>query len=221
MGDGVLVYFGYPQAHEDNAERPVRAGLELVAAVSALRTHAALQTRVGIATGLLVVGDLIKSDASQEQAIVGETPNLAARLQGMAEPNRVVIAEGTRKLLGNLFELEDLGAKDLKGVIGPVRAWAALRPAIEWWRTAAQRSLIRASREGAEQIKRALAHIATLPATPDLRREEIKLHVAFANALTLTGDLVNGKEHYDRALAIYDPAEHGPLTTRSGRDVGV
>jgi class 3 adenylate cyclase len=128
MGDGVMVYFGYPQAHEDDAERAVRAALELVAAVSALKTHAPLQTRVGIATGLVVVGDLIGSGASQEQAIVGETPNLAARLQGIAEPNSVVIAEGTRKLVGNLFELEDLGAPDLKGISGSVRAWAALRP---------------------------------------------------------------------------------------------
>ena len=129
MGDGVLIYFGYPQAHEDDAERAVRAGLELVAAVGSLKTHAALQTRVGIATGLVVVGDLIGSGASQEQAIVGETPNLAARLQGVAEPNRVVIAEGTRKLLGNLSELEDLGAQNLKGIALPVRAWAALREA--------------------------------------------------------------------------------------------
>ena len=129
MGDGVLVYFGYPRAHEDDAERAVRAGLELVAAVGGLKTHAPLQTRVGIATGLVVVGDLIGSGASQEQAIVGETPNLAARLQGVAEPNSVVIAESTRKLVGNLFELEDLGAQDLKGISGPVRAWAALRPA--------------------------------------------------------------------------------------------
>ena len=128
MGDGVLIYFGYPQAHEDDAERAVRAGLELVAAVGALKTHAPLQTRVGIATGLVVVGDLIGSGASQEQAIVGETPNLAARLQGVAEPNSVVIAESTRKLVGNLFELDDLGAQDLKGIAGPVRAWAALRP---------------------------------------------------------------------------------------------
>jgi class 3 adenylate cyclase/predicted ATPase len=129
MGDGVLVYFGYPQAHEDDAERAVRAGLELVAAVTSLKTHASLQTRVGIATGLVVVGDLIGSGASQEQAIVGETPNLAARLQSIAEPNKVVIAKGTRKLLGNLFELEDLGANELKGITGRVRAWSALRPA--------------------------------------------------------------------------------------------
>ena len=129
MGDGVLVYFGYPQAHEDDGERAVRAGLELVAAISALKTHEPLQTRVGIATGMVVVGDLIGSGASQEQAIVGETPNLAARLQGIAEPNSVVIAESTRKLLGNLFDVEDLGAQDLKGIGGLVRAWAVLRPA--------------------------------------------------------------------------------------------
>jgi class 3 adenylate cyclase len=129
MGDGVLVYFGYPQAHEDDAERAVRAGLELVAAVGDLKTHAALQTRVGIATGQVVVGDLIGSGEAQERGIVGETPNLAARLQGVAQPNSVVIAESTRKLLGNLFELEDLGAQDLKGVSGPLRAWVALRPA--------------------------------------------------------------------------------------------
>ena len=116
MGDGVLIYFGYPQAHEDDAERAVRAGLELVAAVTSLKTHASLQTRVGVATGLVVVGDLIGSGEAQERGIVGETPNLAARLQGIAEPNRVVIAEGTRKLLGNLFEFEDLGPKDLKGI---------------------------------------------------------------------------------------------------------
>ena len=127
MGDGVLIYFGYPQAHEDDAERAVRAGLELIAAVTALQAPAPLQTRVGIATGLVVVGGLIGSGSAREQAIVGETPNLAARLQGIAEPNTVVIAEGTRKLLGNLFELQDLGARDLKGITRPARAWAALR----------------------------------------------------------------------------------------------
>ena len=127
MGDGVLVYFGYPQAHEDDAERAVRAGLELVAVVSGLKTPTPLKMRIGVATGLVVVGDLIGSGEARERGIVGETPNLAARLQGAAEPNMVVIAESTRKLLGNLFELEDLGAKDLKGIAGPVRAWAALR----------------------------------------------------------------------------------------------
>ena len=125
MGDGVLVYFGYPQAHEDDAERAVRAGLELIAAVAALKTRASLQTRVGIATGLVVVGDLIGSGEAQERGIVGETPNLAARLQGIAEPNTVVIAESTRRLLGNLFELEDLGAQETSraspGRCGPGR----------------------------------------------------------------------------------------------------
>jgi class 3 adenylate cyclase/tetratricopeptide (TPR) repeat protein len=129
LGDGVLVYFGYPEAQEDDAERAVCAGLEQIAAVTALKAPVSLQTRLGIATGLVVVGDLIGSGSAQEQAVVGETPNLAARLQAVAEPNMVVIAEGTRRLLGTLFELEALGAKDLKGIAGPVQAWAALRPA--------------------------------------------------------------------------------------------
>jgi class 3 adenylate cyclase len=127
MGDGVLIYFGYPQAHEDDAERAVRAGLELIAAMAALKSPVLLQTRVGIATGLVVVGDLIGSGEAQERGIVGETPNLAARLQGLAQPNMVVIGESTRRLLGNLFELEDLGGKELKGITRPVRAFAALR----------------------------------------------------------------------------------------------
>jgi class 3 adenylate cyclase len=127
LGDGVLVFFGYPRAHEDDAERAVRAGLELIAAVAGLNTRASLQTRVGIATGLVVVGDLVDAGGSQERGIIGETPNLAARLQGIAEPNMIVIAEGTRKLLGNLFELQDLGAKGIKGIAGSVRVWAALR----------------------------------------------------------------------------------------------
>jgi class 3 adenylate cyclase/tetratricopeptide (TPR) repeat protein len=128
LGDGVLVFFGYPQAHEDDAERAVRAGLQLVAAVAGLRTRASLQTRVGIATGLVVVGEIADAGGPQERGIIGQTPNLAARLQSSAEPNQVIIAESTRRLLGNLFELEDLGTKDLKGIAGPVRVWAALRP---------------------------------------------------------------------------------------------
>jgi tetratricopeptide (TPR) repeat protein len=129
MGDGVLAYFGYPQAHEHDAERAVVARLALVEAIPKLSTVAGspLQVRVGIATGLVVVGDLIGTGVAQEQAVVGDTPNLAARLQALAEPNMVIIAAGTRRLLGNLFEFEDLGAKDLKGLAGPVRAWAALR----------------------------------------------------------------------------------------------
>ena len=129
MGDGVLAYFGYPQAHEHDAERAVQAGLAIVEAAPKLVTGAGspLHLRVGIATGLVVVGHLIGSGESQERGVVGETPNLAARLQSIAEPGAVVIAEGTRKLLGNLFELQDLGANELKGIAGSTRAWAALR----------------------------------------------------------------------------------------------
>jgi len=127
LGDGLLVYFGYPEAHEDDAERAVRAGLDVIAAVGALKTAAPLQTRVGIATGMVVVGDQIGSGSAQKRDIVGETPNLAARLQGIAEPNTVVLGEATRSLLGNLFELDDLGAIELRGLASPVRAWAALR----------------------------------------------------------------------------------------------
>jgi predicted ATPase/class 3 adenylate cyclase len=127
MGDGVLVYFGYPHAHEDDAERAVRAGLALAEAMGKLRSEEPLQVRIGVATGLVVVGDLVGSGEAQERGIVGETPNLAARLQGIAEPNMVVIGESTRKLLGNLFELHDLEPMDLKGIPGPVRAFVALR----------------------------------------------------------------------------------------------
>jgi class 3 adenylate cyclase/tetratricopeptide (TPR) repeat protein len=128
MGDGVLAYFGYPRAHEHDAERAVRAGLNLVEAVPKLETHARspLQVRVGIATGLVVVGDLIGSGAAQEQAVVGETPNLAARLQALAEPGAVVIASSTQRLTGGLFEYRDLGTVSLKGFAENVRAWQVL-----------------------------------------------------------------------------------------------
>jgi Adenylate and Guanylate cyclase catalytic domain/AAA ATPase domain len=128
MGDGVLAYFGYPQAHEHDAERAVRAGLNLVEAVPKLATHAGspLPVRVGIATGLVVVGDLIGAGAAQEQAVVGETPNLAARLQALAEPGAVVIAASTRRLTGGLFEYHDLGTRALKGFGENVPAWQVL-----------------------------------------------------------------------------------------------
>jgi class 3 adenylate cyclase len=128
MGDGVLGYFGYPQAHEHDAERAVRAGLALVEVAPTLQTAAGvpLHVRVGIATGIVIIGDLLGAGEAQEREVVGATPNLAARLQGIAEPNSVVIAEGTRKLLGELFELVDLGPQKLKGVAGTTRAFAAL-----------------------------------------------------------------------------------------------
>jgi class 3 adenylate cyclase len=126
MGDGVLGYFGYPQAHEHDAERAVKAGLAIVKAAPTLQTTAGvpLHVRVGIATGIVVVGDLLGAGEAQEREVVGSTPNLAARLQGIAEPDSVIIAEGTRKLLGELFELVDLGPQRLKGIAG---AFSALR----------------------------------------------------------------------------------------------
>jgi class 3 adenylate cyclase len=129
MGDGVLVYFGYPRAHEDDAERAVRAGLGLIDSVSRLDVKSVKpQARVGIATGLVVVGDLIGEGSAQEQSVVGETPNLAARLQALADPEAVVIAAGTRRLVGDLFEYRDLGAVEVKGIPGPLTVWQVLRP---------------------------------------------------------------------------------------------
>jgi class 3 adenylate cyclase/tetratricopeptide (TPR) repeat protein len=127
LGDGVLVYFGYPQAHEDDAERAVRAGLALVEGVSELTPAGErLNVRVGIATGLVVVGDLIGAGEAQERAIAGETPNLAARLQGLAEPRAVVIADTTRRLVGELFALSMLAPSSLKGFADPVLAWRVI-----------------------------------------------------------------------------------------------
>jgi len=125
MGDGVLVYFGWPRAHEDDAERAVRAGLELLVTVSQLAAAdaTALAVHVGIATGQVVVGDLIGEGAAQEEVVVGETPNLAARLQTLAAPNEVMIGSGTHRLVAGLFELEDLGAHELKGFGEKVQAW--------------------------------------------------------------------------------------------------
>jgi class 3 adenylate cyclase len=129
MGDGVLVYFGYPRAHEDDAERAVRAGLGVIDTVGRLDVNSLkLQARVGIATGLVVVGDLIGEGSAQEQSVVGETPNLAARLQALAEPDAVVIAAGTRRLVGDLFDYRDLGAVEVKGIADRVPAWQVLRP---------------------------------------------------------------------------------------------
>ena len=119
MGDGVLVYFGYPQAHEDDAERAVRAGLELIASSRRTEDPSLPANPCRHRNGLVVVGDLIGSGAAQEQAVVGETPNLAARLQGLAEPNSVVIAESTRKLLGNLFDLKTSAQEILRVLEGP------------------------------------------------------------------------------------------------------
>jgi class 3 adenylate cyclase/predicted ATPase len=126
MGDGVLVYFGYPEAHEDDAERAVRAGLAVIDAVGRLTTAEPLNVRLGLASGLVVVGDLIGAGAAQERGVVGETPNLAARLQGLAQPGTLAIADGTRRQIGALFEIEDLGTQSLAGFAVPQHAWRVL-----------------------------------------------------------------------------------------------
>jgi len=128
MGDGVLAYFGYPRAHEDSAERAVRASLAIVETLGRLSSgdREPLRVRIGIATGAVVVGDIIGEGAAQEEAVTGKTPNLAARLQGMAEPGQVVIDATTRRLIGAAFVLEDLGPQKLKGFIKPVDAWSVV-----------------------------------------------------------------------------------------------
>jgi len=129
VGDGILAYFGYPMAHEDDAERAIRSAIGLISAVGALQTKTVkpLQVRVGIATGLVVVGDIVGEGAAQEKAVVGETPNLAARLQGIAGPNGIVISPATRDLTGHQFEYEDLGPQVLKGINKPVQGWKVIR----------------------------------------------------------------------------------------------
>jgi class 3 adenylate cyclase/tetratricopeptide (TPR) repeat protein len=127
MGDGVLAYFGYPQAHEDDTERSIRAGIELAERIPKLGMVAELAVRVGIATGPVVVGEMIGEGASRESSVVGETPNLAARLQSVADSNRVVISERTRQLVGARFELEALAPRLLKGIGGPVPLYVARR----------------------------------------------------------------------------------------------
>ena len=117
------MYFGYPQAHEDDAERAVRAGLALIEAVGKLNSVEPLQVRIGIGTGVVVVGDLVGSGEAQERGVVGETPNLAARLQAAATPGSIAIDTTTRRLLGGLFEYHDLGGIEVKGFAAPVQAW--------------------------------------------------------------------------------------------------
>jgi class 3 adenylate cyclase/tetratricopeptide (TPR) repeat protein/ABC-type transport system involved in cytochrome c biogenesis ATPase subunit len=124
VGDGIFAYFGYPRAHEDDAERAVRAGLDIIAAMGALRGRERVEVRIAIATGLVVVGDLVSGEASEQQATVGDAPNIAARLQGLAEPGAVVVAPSTRALLGDLFTFRSLGRREVKGISEPIAVWA-------------------------------------------------------------------------------------------------
>jgi class 3 adenylate cyclase/tetratricopeptide (TPR) repeat protein len=130
MGDGLLIYFGWPRAHEDDAERAINTGLGILDAVRPLSAArgAPLSVRIGIATGRVIVGDIVGEGASQEAAITGEAPNLAARLQSIAEPNTVVVADATHALAGGLFECTDLGVQALKGFANPVTAWRVSAP---------------------------------------------------------------------------------------------
>lgn len=142
MGDGVLAYFGFPHAFEDAAERAVRAALAITAEIGSIDRPEGmrLQTRIGIATGLVVVGEIVGTGIAQERTIVGETPNLAARLQALAAPDTVLIGEMTRNLLGGLFELEATGEQVLKGFARPVTAWRVRGEAVVESRFAAIRS---------------------------------------------------------------------------------
>jgi class 3 adenylate cyclase/predicted ATPase len=184
MGDGVLAYFGYPQAHENDAECAVRAALALVDAVGLLPggSHAALQVRIGLATGLVVVGDLIGAGASQEQGVVGDTPNLAARLQVVAEPGTVVISQTTRQLLGSRFEYAELGSRELKGFANAVPVWRVLREsntAREALQTARLRPLVGRDPELAllldrwEKVKEGEGQVVLVSAEPGVGKSSL------------------------------------------------
>ncbi len=189
----------------------------LVRAVAKM-DDAALQTaleRLAEADILLVQGLPPESKYRFKHALIQD-----AAYQNLLKSRRLALHRRTAEVLRDQFA--DTTAIEPELLAHHFMQAGLTDAAIEWWGKAGQRSLARAALlEGKEQLKRALDQIATLPATPALRREEIKIQLAFGNALTLMGDFVNGKEHFDRALAIYDPAEHHPLTTRSGRDVGV
>ncbi|QIO32290.2 ATP-binding protein [Bradyrhizobium sp. 1(2017)] len=172
IGDGMLILFGHPSAHEDDAESAVRAALEIACASHApgAPREVELRVRLGLATGLVIVGDLIGSEATETLAVLGETPNLAARLQALAEPDGVVIAEDTRRLIGGLFDYEDLGAVTLKGFVAPVHAWRVLR-------------------EGTAESRFEALHPAVLPLVG--REEELaRLEQAWRRARTGTGQVM-------------------------------
>jgi class 3 adenylate cyclase/predicted ATPase len=191
MGDGVLAYFGWPQAHEDDAEHAVRAGLALLDAVAKLRTPGGetLAARVGIATGLVVVGDLLGEGASREETVVGETPNLAARLQTIAAPGTMVVAEGTRRLLGAAFALEALGPRSLKG----------LGEAVPAFRVRGERPV--RSRFEARQTSAVLSLVGRKPELALLLERWRLARMGQGQAVLLTGEPGLGKSRLAEALA--------------------
>src|SRR5215813_12315181 len=197
MGDGVLAYFGYPWAHEDDAERAIRAGLALVEAMPRLVLVAkvGLQVRIGIATGLVVVGDLTGSGEAQERGVVGETPNLAARLQTLAQPGTVVIAPSTRRLTGAHFDYRELGGVALKGFDEPVSAWQVLAESAVESRFEAQHEIALTPLIGREEE------------LDLLRRRWRQAEEGEGRVLLLVGEAGIGKSRLTRALLEGLPSE--------------
>ena len=202
MGDGALAYFGYPKAHEDDAERAVLAGLELVHAVEEVDVRTPLRARVGIATGLVVVGDLFGEGAAQRRAVVGETPNLAARLQALAEPGTVVIAAGTRRLLGRLFDYRALDPAQLKGFAEPVPAWQVLHASAE------------ESRFEARQERGVLPLVGREEELELLLRRWRRAKAGEGQVVLLSGEAGIGKSRIVRGAA--GPAGRGARAARPG-----
>ena len=190
MGDGVLCYFGWPRANEDDAERAVRAGLSIIQAIKDVKApgNEAMSVRVGVATGLVVVGDLVGEGAAQEEAVVGDTPNLAARLQGLANPGEMVVAAATRQLLGDMFELNELGQQELKGIAGKTNSYV-----VTGERAAESRFAARASGEVAEMVGR--DHELAL-----LKERWNRAKNKEGQLVLLTGEAGIGKSRISRAM---------------------
>jgi class 3 adenylate cyclase/tetratricopeptide (TPR) repeat protein len=198
MGDGILAYFGFPHAHEDDAERAVRAGLEISSVVGALETRAKdkLHVRIGIATGLVVVGDLVGQGVAQERAVVGDTPNLAARLQALAEPGSVVVAGATRRLLRDRFKLRDLGRHLVKGLSEPVEAWAADGVSSS------------SSRFEAAHSARLTAFVGRKAESALLRERQLRAWQGDGQILLISGEAGIGKSRFSAWLAEQIADEH-------------